>query len=373
MFSTPIALFIFNRPDTTAQVFDVVRDARPARLLIVADGPRLDHPTDAERCAAARAVVDRVDWPCQVSVDNAPRNLGAGRRIASGLAWVFEQVDEAVILEDDCLPDPSFFPYCAALLTAYRHDKRVSHIAGANPLGPTRADRQSYHFSLYGQHWGWATWRRAWCDYDYNIQALDQPETRARLLEVTGDAAYTDYHLRLCQQVAQGRLDTWDAQWSLGQLLQGRLSIVPSVNLITNIGFGPHATHTRLSLALAAQLQRRALTFPLTPPAEVTADPDYDRAYAAWRLGRPSIDHVIEVASGQLAAGRYSQPLLLLEAALRAASPMTAEQRADMIILKARALAALGQSARALAAAREALALVPDCPEAAALLADLEG
>ena len=166
---TPIVFLIFNRPDTTKRVFEAIRQAKPKKLLVVADGPRDDRQGEAEKCAAVRSIIDTVDWDCKVLTNYADVNLGCGLRVSSGLDWVFEQVEEAIILEDDCLPHPSFFPFCEEMLDLYRHDERIMHIAGTNSLEEWKSDVQSYHFSYTGGIWGWATWQRAWKYYHFKM------------------------------------------------------------------------------------------------------------------------------------------------------------------------------------------------------------
>jgi hypothetical protein len=168
--STPVAFIIFNRPDTTARVFEAIRRAEPPQLLIVADGPRVDRPSDVERCAAARAVIERVDWDCEVLTNYAEANMGLADRVSSGLDWVFSLCDRAIVLEDDCLPDPSFFRFCDELLDRYRDDERVMAISGDNFQLGRRRTRYSYYLSRYNHCWGWATWRRGWQHYDHRMQ-----------------------------------------------------------------------------------------------------------------------------------------------------------------------------------------------------------
>ena len=168
--TTPVAFLIFNRPDTTARVFEAIRQAKPPKLLVVADGPRPDRPDDVEKCKAARAIIDRVDWACEVLTNYSDLNLGCGKRPATGITWVFEQVEEAIIFEDDCLPHPSFFRFCEELLNYYRHDERIMVISGNNfQFGRNRTD-DSYYFSRYNHIWGWASWRRAWEYFDYDLK-----------------------------------------------------------------------------------------------------------------------------------------------------------------------------------------------------------
>ncbi len=241
---TPVAFMIFNRPDTPAQVFAAIRMARPPKLLVVADGPRADRPGEAESCAAARAVIDGVDWPCEVLINFAAENMGCKRRISSGLNWVFSQVEGAIILEDDCLPHPDFFLFCVKLLDRYRDDERVMMIAGTNFLQQTPNLVTSYCFSRYFPIWGWATWRRSWQKYDLELEQwpllrlqrqvevlYTQPFVRRQVCAMF-DAAYHD------------RIDTWDIQWLFSCLFHNGLCAVPRVNLISNIGFlGAHTAH----------------------------------------------------------------------------------------------------------------------------------
>lgn len=342
MFETPVVLLIFNRPHTTARVLDAIRGAQPRRLFVVADGPR--NAAEAALCDATRAVLARVDWPCQVVTNFAGQNLGCGRRVSSGLDWVFDQVTEAVILEDDCVPEPMFFRYCAELLARYRAQDQVMMVCGHNPLAQEQPGRLSYHFSQYGSHWGWATWRRSWRLYDFAMTAWHEPDVRLRLQRAVGDAGYLAYQLDLWAAVSCGRIDTWDCQWTFMQLLHGGLAAVPSVNLISNIGFSAEGTHTRHGLALAAQSVCRPLSFPLDHPPAVAAHEWYDRQLMNWRLGRPEAATVLARVDEQLAAGRHAHALLLLMAMERAGLAQSADQRGRGEAMKAQALRALGRT-----------------------------
>jgi len=276
--TTPVAFLVFNRPDTTARVFAAIRQARPAHLLIIADGPRATHADDGARCAEVRRIVAGVDWPCQVEHDYADANLGCRRRVASGIDWVFSRVKEAIILEDDCLPDPSFFRFCQELLDRYRAELRVTSICGANHLGSWKDDTQSYHFSLYGGIWGWATWRRAWQFYDIDIPLWRDPQSRRRIHDVLGGGSL--YHLRAAEfdRVAEGKVDTWDYQWSFAQLMQSGLTLTSAVNLVSNIGFNAEATHTVDPGNAFAAIPASVCRFPLQENPVLAADACYDAA-----------------------------------------------------------------------------------------------
>jgi hypothetical protein len=242
MLKTPVALLLFNRPETTRRVFEAVRRARPARLLVVADGPRKDRPGEGDLCAAVRAVVDGIDWPCEVLKEYSECNLGCRNRVSSGLDWVFKVAEEAIILEDDCLPHPDFFRFCEALLERYREDDRVVMIGGTNYLRDKLDIRESFCFSRYFAIWGWATWRRAWAHFDLAMR--DWPELK-RQGQLNGfyRQSFVRKHLAAMFDLAYlGKLDTWDVQWFYSCLFNNGLSVVPRRNLISNIGLD--GTHT---------------------------------------------------------------------------------------------------------------------------------
>jgi len=272
---TPVAFIIFNRPDTTDLVFAEIAKAKPPKLLVVADGPRATRSGESERCAATRAIIDRVDWGCEVLTNYSDVNLGCKNRVASGLDWVFEQVPEAIILEDDCLPHTTFFRFCEELLERYRDDERIAMISGGNfQFGRNRGDA-SYYFSRYNHIWGWASWRRAWQHYDRD--AVIWPELRDNdwLEALIKDSGERKFWAKIFQSVYEGRIDTWDYQWGLATWAQGMVSIIPSVNQISNIGFGVDATHTQGASVYAA-LPVEALRFPLSHPKVILPHAEAD-------------------------------------------------------------------------------------------------
>ena len=187
-------------------------------------------------------MIHRVDWECRVLTNFADVNLGCRRRVSSGLDWVFAKVPEAIILEDDCLPAPSFFPFCEALLDRYRDDHRVMHISGTNFLKGRRATGPGYYFSKYPMIWGWASWRRAWRYYDVEINSW--PRSKSLILSLCDDRRERKLWGEISDLVYNGALDIWSHQWSYACWAQSGLSIVPNSNLVSNIGFGAEATHT---------------------------------------------------------------------------------------------------------------------------------
>jgi hypothetical protein len=263
-----VALIIFNRPAVTKIVFERIRQARPGMLMLIADGPRENCAGESEACQQVRQIVERVDWPCEVLKNYSDTNLGCGARVASGLDWVFEQVEQAIILEDDCLPDPTFFRFCCELLERYRDDRRVMQICGSNFLFGRRVSCDSYHFSRYPHCWGWATWRRAWRYFDFSIEAWKtNPQACLANFGHRGERAFW------CDQwerIAQGLLDTWDSQWSLAVLNANGLAAMPAVNLVSNVGFGLDATHTHSRL-LAMRPAVGEIVFSLRHPERMEA------------------------------------------------------------------------------------------------------
>jgi hypothetical protein len=239
--TTPVALIIFNRPQLTQAVFERIRQAQPQQLFIIADAPRPHHASDRHTCAVTRAIVQKIDWDCQVVYNFAEQNLGCRSRISSGIDWVFAQVPEAIILEDDCLPHPSFFRFCQALLERYRHEPQVMHISGSCYL-PNRPNRDSYYFSEHPHCWGWATWQRAWQYFDVEMAAWPNLRDQGWLSQRLPPSPAATWQ-RNFDHGYQDR-DIWDFQWTLACWLNKGLSIVPALNLIANLGFSEAATHT---------------------------------------------------------------------------------------------------------------------------------
>ena len=244
MLDTPIAFIIFNRPKQTRQSCAVIREQRPSTLLIIADGPRAGHPTDAERCIETREIVANIDWPCEVLRNYADVNMGCKRRVSSGLDWVFEQVEKAIVIEDDCLPNADFFTFCDTLLRRYETDPRVWVITGNNFQNGKKRGDAAYYFSKFNHCWGWATWRRAWKHYRVDIPFWPEWSATADWRKKLPDPIERTVWSGFLDRVQRGEIDTWDYQWTACAWYHGGLTATPNVNLVTNIGFGPDATHT---------------------------------------------------------------------------------------------------------------------------------
>lgn len=272
----PVAFFIFNRPDTTALVFEAIRRAAPPMLLLIADGPRDSRFGEAQKCAAAREVVARVDWPCDVFSNFSEENLGCRRRMSTGLDWVFSMVEEAVILEDDCLPHQSFFRFCEELLEKYRDDRRIMMISGDNFQFGANRTSDSYYFSRYPHIWGWACWRRSWEMYCADTKLWPQVRDGGWLEDCLGRRRLVDYWSDAFESVHRGEIDTWDHQLTFACLVNHALCAVPNRNLVSNIGFGANATHTTEKGRLS-ELRAEEMKFPLRHPPLVIQDARSDR------------------------------------------------------------------------------------------------
>jgi hypothetical protein len=263
---TPVAFFIYKRPDTTEKVFEAIRQAKPPKLLVVADGPKADVSGETEKCMKTRAIIDKVDWDCEVITNYSETNLGCRQRVASGLDWVFEQVESAIILEDDCFPNPTFFRFCEELLDCYRDDERVMQISGNNIQFGNKRTKDSYYFSIYNRAWGWASWRRAWNHYDVNMTQWEKLKNTNWLEYIFKDKQAAKLWSERFVRTYEGIIDTWDHQWRLNCWIRNGLSIVPSVNLITNIGFTAEGTHCKNPNDILANLPQETIFFPLKHP-----------------------------------------------------------------------------------------------------------
>lgn len=272
----PVVLLVFNRPDLTARLFEVVRAMRPSQLFVSADGPRPGRPDDAKLCAQTREIVQAVDWECDAHWKLDERNLGCGPAVSQGIDWVFESVDRAIILEDDCIPDPSFFAFCTSLLERYADDTRVMQIAGSNLTAPRDVfGSASYSFASFPLVWGWATWRRAWEHYD--IAMANWPAFRdAGGLDGLHASRSRRLHLRREWNHIFAGNGTWDHQWQYTVMSQHGLSVYPATNLITNLGFRPDATQTTGAGSMA-EIPLEPIPCPLVHPSHVAENARLER------------------------------------------------------------------------------------------------
>ena len=270
MLETPVVFMIFRRPELTRRVFERIARAQPRQLFIIADGPR--NTAEMEYCQATRTVVEQIDWDCDVRRNYADENMGLRARFASGLNWVFEQVETAIILEDDCIPDASFFEFCETLLNKYSNNPNVMHISGAN-FGYTRPANvdDSYYFTIHAHVWGWATWRRAWAHYDLDMKVWENPAVRRRVLR-KHPWWIRHYWSNVLSAVHSRKINTWDYQWLFSCLAHDGLCIMPFENLISNEGTTPDSVHVFTSDSPYIGRPLSPVAFPLKHPGNLVAD-----------------------------------------------------------------------------------------------------
>lgn len=272
--SAPVLFLVFNRPEVTRGVFEAIRKARPKRLYIAADGPRQKDCDDKRKTQEVRKIVSAVDWPCRVQTLFRNKNLGCRMAISSAINWFFQNEEEGIILEDDCLPSPDFFLFCEQLLEKYRHEERVMMIAGSSFLGDKRKLAHSYFFTKYFFMWGWASWRRAWKHYDIKMRLWPEVRDSGAFLKIMNKKGYVRsfgerefaFWRRWFDYFYTDTTTPWEYQWLFACWMRHALAIVPAVNLISNIGFGEEALHTRGEITGLSDKKFGKLRFPLNHP-----------------------------------------------------------------------------------------------------------
>jgi len=241
--NTPILLIVFNRPDLTALVFESIKKVKPRKLYIAADGPRNEN--ESQLCQETRnIVIEHIDWDCEIKTLFREQNLGCKDAVSQAITWFFENEEEGIVLEDDCVPCESFFGFCSQMLQKYRDDERVGHIAGSNFQQGNIRGNGSYYFSNLTHVWGWAGWRRVWKDYDVNMQQFPLIKEAGYIDQCKSHVPYKEHWLHCFEETYMGRINTWDYQYAFLNLIKGRVSVMPNVNLISNVGFRSDATHT---------------------------------------------------------------------------------------------------------------------------------
>jgi hypothetical protein len=276
--NSPVVFLIYNRPELTRRAFAPIRAAKPRTLVVVADGPRAGDPRDAERCATTRSIVESIDWPCDLRTDFADTNLGCTARVSSGITRALETFDRAVILEDDCVADPSFFRFADEMLDRYAADERIFSVTGDNFLFGRRVTPDSYFFSRYPYCWGWATWSRAWKHYDVAMRAWPQVRDGDFLESgFDGDRSAIRYWRLVLDRTYSRVTDTWDFPWFFTCWMHRALTVVPETNLVTNIGFIRQATHTTMRMNALGNIASQPLSFPLRHPEAVERNDAADR------------------------------------------------------------------------------------------------
>lgn len=275
----PTLLLGFNRPERIRRVFDRVRDAKPPRLYFCVDGPRDNRSEDRPAVEAVRSIAAEVDWRCELHKLFHDRNLGCRKCLGEAISWFFEQEQSGIILEDDCVAEPSFFPFCAEMLTRYAESTKVGMVSGSNLYGFQTDKQSSYHFSRHGGIWGWASWARAWKYFDPTLERYQQelPQVLDRLA-LTG--AYGRLFRQYLRQATSGESSSWAVCWDLARYAGGLLTVRPRVNLVANVGCGDGSTHTLVRDLKSRLFYERTvpIDFPLRHPVDIVSDDRADRA-----------------------------------------------------------------------------------------------
>ena len=276
MFETPILFLVFNRLDTTKQVFERIKQIRPICLYIAADGARESKEGEDKDCQIVREyIMNNIDWECEIKTLFRENNLGCRVAVSSAIDWFFDNVEQGIILEDDILPDLSFFVFCEQALKTYRNDDKVMHISGFNIAPYLSKANESHFFSYFGSVWGWATWRRAWKHYDVDLKNLEKDKNNV-LEHFPKSLRKERYDLYL--QLFQNKIDTWDLQWTFSRLSKNAVSIIAKNNLIENIGFGIDATHT-LQKPNWADRKIQPLEMKITRSTTIKVNKVYDKIH----------------------------------------------------------------------------------------------
>ena len=297
--NVPVALIFFNRPDTLEQVFDRVREAKPKKLYLIQDGPRNEE--DMGKILACRKIVENIDWECQVTKDYSEVNLGCGVRPQSGITNVLKVEDRVIILEDDCIPCASFFPYCEEMLEKYKDDERIAYVSGLNHFEEWNCGDSDYFFAKTGAIWGWATWARVWNQYyDYYVNSVNDDRVLSLIQHQIPNRHIANTKVEAWRRAYQSakngeKLSFWDVQWGFVKYSQNMLVVVPKHNQICNIGVGPSSTHATSSNNKTRFIKyknfvfmpTKELTFPLRHPKFCICDTQYDNLVYKCSSGNP--------------------------------------------------------------------------------------
>lgn len=269
--NTPVLFIIFNRPNTTKQVFEKIRLVRPSKLYVASDGAREDYNDEKEKVILSREIATRIDWPCELKTLFSIKNLGCKKGCATAITWFFENEEQGIILEDDCLPHLDFFYFCENLLDYYDKDERVSLITGNNFQNNKWRGKASYYFSKYTHIWGWATWKRTWKYYQDDIAFWPEWRKSRNWLDFFPGKVERLYWEKIFKLVHEGKINTWDYSFQACNFYLGGLTATPNVNLVSNIGFGDDATHTKFVKSKFSKMPVCELKY-LTHPKKVEAD-----------------------------------------------------------------------------------------------------
>jgi len=275
MFQVPVVVIIFNRPYLAKRLVQELALVQPSSIYVISDGPRANVPEDLRKVHAARQIFETLPWPCRIHKNYAEKNLGCMLRVSSGLDWVFESEESAIILEDDCIPSESFFEFCREGLARYRDESQVMSISGTRLCPTGIGENNSYSFSKYCVSWGWATWADAWACYDKDLKQYERIRRSGLMSKILGGMRQALYWRVILRRVARGDINSWAYRWNVTHWIWNGLSMIPTTNLVLNVGVGNDATHTKeqndFLMRPALELQ-----FPMIHPDSITCDNELD-------------------------------------------------------------------------------------------------
>lgn len=295
MSNTPILFIIFNRPAQTKRVFESIKKAKPKEFYIAADGPRINNKNDTINCKLSREVVKNIDWDCNVHYLFRDKNLGCKLAVTSAINWFFKNIEEGIILEDDCLPNESFFNFSSLLLEKYRNDNEIMHIGGANFQSKKLDCNESYYFSRITHIWGWATWRRAWEKYDILMNDFTSKKLKNIFIDYKFNLSSFSYFFNAFSKVKKNKIDTWDYQWTYTVWKENGLAIIPVENLVSNIGFDSNSTHTVEGGGIYGNLKTKKIEniiHPLTKIINLSADA---YTFNKWYIKRSILKRILDL------------------------------------------------------------------------------
>lgn len=275
MLKTSVVYICFNRPSITKKTFEKIRSQKPKKLFLIMDGPRLGNKKDLKNCKQVKKIICKIDWKCKVYKNFSINNLGLKKRVISGLNWVFEKVDKAIILEDDCYPSNDFFYFCETLLNFYEKNKRISIITGNNfQTKPINSD--SYYFSKYSHIWGWATWKRTWKLFNDNDKNIEKFLKSKKFQKISKIRAEQNYWKNMFDQIKNGSLKSWAYYFLLNIWEKGGLTVTPNFNLIENLGISSNSSSNKIDSNLKISITKTKLNVSLAHPKSIMVNENAD-------------------------------------------------------------------------------------------------
>ena len=274
--NTAVLLITFNRPDVTRRVLDRILEMEPPVLYFFNDAPRAGNQTDAERCAEIRKMAEEISYSGIVKTRFESSNLGCKMGESTAMSWLFEHEERGIVIEDDILPSKEFFWYCEEMLEKYEDDPRVFSITGCNLLNEWNSGQQDYHFALFGSFWGWAGWSKIWKLYDVEMAKWKDPKIQRLVLNYLPTKHYRTLRKMEFDSLVEGVNSTWDFQFCLIHYLNHAMSVVPSVNMIENIGFNRDDAVHMTGESVFSELKHHPVNFPLRHNSDMIPDMEYD-------------------------------------------------------------------------------------------------